>query len=154
MISLFSADKQHLLTVSHIAFSLCPHGKRQISGFSFCSYKDTSSIGSGPHFYDLIQFNSAAVMSDSLRPCRLQPARLLCPQDFPGKNTGKDYHALLQGIFQTQGPNLCLLVSCIGRQVLYHQHHRGSPHLTLITSLQTSLPNLITLTVKASIYEF
>ena len=27
----------------------------------------------------------------------------------PGKNTGLGYHALLQGIFLTQGPNLCLL---------------------------------------------
>ena len=27
----------------------------------------------------------------------------------PGKNAGVDCHALLQGIFPTQGPNLCLL---------------------------------------------
>ena len=31
--------------------------------------------------------------------------RLLCPWDFPGKNTGVGCHALLQGIFLTQGPN-------------------------------------------------
>ena len=29
--------------------------------------------------------------------------------DSSGKNTGVDRHALLQGIFSTQGPNLCLL---------------------------------------------
>ena len=29
--------------------------------------------------------------------------------DFPGKNTGVGCHALLQGIFQTQGSNLHLL---------------------------------------------
>ena len=34
---------------------------------------------------------------------------------------------LLQGIFPTQGLNQCLLVSCIGRRVLYHKHHPGSP---------------------------
>ena len=28
----------------------------------------------------------------------LQPARLLCPWDSPGKNTGVSCHALLQGI--------------------------------------------------------
>ena len=39
----------------------------------------------------------------------LQPARLLCPWDSPGKNTGVGCHALLQGIFLTQGWNLCLL---------------------------------------------
>ena len=34
-----------------------------------------------------------------------------CPQSFPasGKSTGVGCHALLQGIFQTQGSNLCLL---------------------------------------------
>ena len=32
-----------------------------------------------------------------------------CPWDSPGKNTGVDCHALLQGIFSTQGLNSCLL---------------------------------------------
>ena len=35
--------------------------------------------------------------------------RLLCPWNFPGKNTGMGCHFLLQGIFQTQKSNLCLL---------------------------------------------
>ena len=30
----------------------------------------------------------ASLMSDSLRPCGLQPAKLLYPWDSPGKNTG------------------------------------------------------------------
>ena len=33
------------------------------------------------------------------------PARLFCPWDFPGKNTGVGCHFLLQGIFSTQGSN-------------------------------------------------
>ena len=40
------------------------------------------------------------------------PTRLLCPWNFPDKNTGMGCHALLQGIFPTQGSNphlLCLL---------------------------------------------
>ena len=45
----------------------------------------------------------ASVMSDSL------PARVLCPWDSPGKNTGVGCQALLQGIFPTQGSNPCLL---------------------------------------------
>ena len=45
------------------------------------------------------------IQSDSLQPYRLQPARLLCPWDFPGKNTGVGCHFLLQGIFPTQGLN-------------------------------------------------
>ena len=41
---------------------------------------------------------------DSLRLYGLQPAR-----DSPGKNTGVGCHALLRGIFSTQGSNSCLL---------------------------------------------
>ena len=35
-------------------------------------------------------------------------ARLLCPWDSPGKNTGVGCRALLQGILPTQGSNPCL----------------------------------------------
>ena len=41
-----------------------------------------------------------------------QPARLLCPMDFPGKNTGVACHFPLRVIFPTQGSNLHLCVSC------------------------------------------
>ena len=44
------------------------------------------------------------------------PPMLLCPWDFPGKNTGVGCHFLLQGIFSTQGLNVSLL-HC--RQILY-----------------------------------
>ena len=50
-----------------------------------------------------------SVVSTSLQLYGLQPARLLCPRDFPSKNTGVSCHFLLQGIFPTQGSNLCLL---------------------------------------------
>ena len=45
-----------------------------------------------------------SVMSDFL-----EPTRLLCPWNFPGKNTGVSCHVLLQRIFPTQGWNLHLL---------------------------------------------
>ena len=48
-------------------------------------------------------------MSDSLGPHGLEPTRLLCPWDSPGMNTGVGCHALLQGIFPTQGSNPSLL---------------------------------------------
>ena len=38
----------------------------------------------------------ASVVSDSVRPHRQQPNRLLCPWDSPGKNTGVGCHCLLQ----------------------------------------------------------
>jgi len=52
-----------------------------------------------------------------LQPHRLKSTRLLCPWDFPGKNTGVGCYLLLQGIFSTQESNLCLLNL---RQILYH----------------------------------
>ena len=44
-----------------------------------------------------------------LQPRGLQPTRLLCPWDSPGKNIGVSCHFLLQGIFLTQGSILSLL---------------------------------------------
>ena len=38
----------------------------------------------------------ASIMSDSVRPHRQQPTRLLCPWDSPGKNTRVGCHFLLQ----------------------------------------------------------
>ena len=48
---------------------------------------------------------SLSVMSNSLQPHGLQPTRLFCPWNFPGKNTGLGCHFLLQGIFPVQGLN-------------------------------------------------
>ena len=53
----------------------------------------------------------------------LQPATLLCPWDFPGKNTGMGCHFLLQWFFPTQGSNPGL-PHC--RQTPYHLSHQGS----------------------------
>ena len=46
--------------------------------------------------------------------------------DSAGKNTGVGCHALLQGIFPTQGSNPGLL-HC--RQTVYHLNHQGSPRI-------------------------
>ena len=62
-------------------------------------------------------------MSDCVWSYGLQPARLLCQWDPPGKNTGLGCRALPQGIIQTQGLNLCLLH--------FLQWQAGSPPLTL-----------------------
>ena len=62
-----------------------------------------------------------SVVSDSLRPHGLQPARLLCPWNSPGKNPGVRSHSLLQGTFPTQGSNPGLLH---WRQILYYLSHQ------------------------------
>ena len=61
-----------------------------------------------------------------LWPHRLQLSSLLCPWDFPGKNTGVSCHFLLQGIFLTQGSNMSLLHWQADSLPLSHQ---GSPVL-------------------------
>ena len=60
---------------------------------------------------------SCSVMSDSLWPHGLWPARLLYSLNSPSKNTGVGCHSLLQRIFLTQGLNPGLL-HC--RKTLYH----------------------------------
>ena len=50
-----------------------------------------------------------SVVANSLQPHGLQPTRLLCPQDSPGKNTEVGCPSLLQGIFLTQASNLQLV---------------------------------------------
>ena len=67
---------------------------------------------------------SHSVMPNSLRPYGLQPARLLHPWDFPGKDPGVGCHFHPQGIFPTQGSNLGLLYC---RQILYELSYKGSP---------------------------
>ena len=42
-------------------------------------------------------------MSGFLRPHGLEPTKLLCPWDFPGKNTGVGQHFLLQGSIPNPG---------------------------------------------------
>ena len=73
---------------------------------------------------------SRSVLSDFLWPNGLQPSRLLCPWNSPGKNTGVDCHSLFQRVFTTQGLNSGLL-HC--RQILYHLRYREVlAHLKLL----------------------
>ena len=74
------------------------------------------------------------VMSDSFQPYGLQPARLLCPWDSPGKNTGVGCHALLQGILDEQCSNSPSPTTCM---ILYWQ--TPSPGRVLPNSLLMAL---------------
>ena len=94
--------------------------RQPLSCCIFTWWKEWALVSSSPCV-------SRSVMSDSLQPHGEQPFRLLCPWDFPGKNTGVGCHSLLQGIFLTQGLNLGLL-RC--REILYCLSHQG---ITLIT---------------------
>ena len=70
---------------------------------------------------------SRSVVSNSLRSCGLQPFRLFCPWDSPGKRTGVGRHFHLQGIFPTQRSNPGL-PHC--RQTLYPLIYQESPKNT------------------------
>ena len=77
---------------------------------------------------------SRSVVSDSLQPHRLlpmEPTRLLCPWDSPGKNTGVGCHFLFQGNFLTQDQTR---VSCIAGRFFTELSHKGS----LITTMGES----------------
>ena len=76
-----------------------------------------------------------SIMSDFLQP----PRTVALPgssvhRDSLGKNTGMDCHALLQGLFLTQGLNLYLLWLLHFRLILYHWATRGSPLMDCQTS--------------------
>ena len=80
----------------------------------------------------------ASVVSNSLQPYGLQPARLLCPRNFPGKNSGVGCHFLLQGLFRTQGSNPHLLLWQPDSLALSHQ---GKPnyHYNIIQNTLSAL---------------
>ena len=87
-----------------------------------------------------------SVVSDFLWPLGSYPARLLCPWDSSGKNTGVGCHSLPHGIFLTQGLNRSLL-HC--RQTLYWLSHQGSLSCRYL-SLKLAVPSAGGSEVKVS----
>ena len=79
-------------------------GPQQESAIRGCVSSLTRSLKTKPTFCFIVLKKSGdcvcnvnhLVVSDSLWPHELQPSRLLCPWDFPGKNTGVNSHSLLQ----------------------------------------------------------
>ena len=78
-------------------------------------------------------------MSDSFQPHRLQPARLLCPWNSPGKNTGVGCHFLLQGIFLTLHQSNPSLTTSYHPPKKRHIHQQSLP-----IALQPQRPALAT----------
>ena len=73
----------------------------------------------------------------------LEPTRLLCPWDFPGKNTGGGCYFLLQGIFPTQGWNQRLLWLLLWQVDSLSLSHLGSPMLRQVVNLKKKQHNFI-----------
>ena len=77
---------------------------------------------------------SRSAVSDSLQPHGLQPTRLLCPWDSPGKSTGEGCHFLLHRSFPTQSRTY---ISCTGGWILSHWR---SPVIKVRNTLFKSSP--------------
>ena len=79
----------------------------------------------------------------------LKPTRLLCPWDFPGKNTGVGCHFLRQEIFPTQGSNPglphCRQTLCLWKSPFFHFHPAPYSSLSLFPFLPYGpSPTLVT----------
>ena len=82
------------------------------------------------HFHSL-DILSCSVVSNSCNPMDYSPPGSFVHGDSPGRNTGVGCHALLRGIFPTQGSNPGL-PHC--RQILYYLSHQGSPYNCIINN--------------------
>ena len=89
-----------------------------------------------------------SLLSDSLQPHGLWPARLLCLWDFAGKNTGVGCHALLEVIFPTQRLNLHLLC-LLHRQV---DSLSIAPHEDTVATYETEMVCKSQTLVSASVH--
>ena len=114
----------HVLTLNGLPFDFQNQEISISDGFKWqqllhcTSYEDTDCCCLG-------------IVSNSLQPSGLQLARLFCPQDSPGKNTGVGCHFLLQGDLPDPGMEpllLGLLHWQAGSLPLSHQESTGDIH--------------------------
>ena len=104
---------------SNVRYTMQSKGNRCVGSFTLdLSWQQLRShSGTLPSWYLILKrgwcgcplMRACSVTSNPLRPHGLQPARLLCPWNSPGKTTGAGCHFHLQGIFLTQGSNPHLL---------------------------------------------
>ena len=99
-----------LWTDSHRPTCPCPFT-------SLCFNTRPSTCRLSAYMWESWDWDSVSVVSSSWWRHGLGRARLLCPWDSPGKNTGVGCRSLLQGSVPTRGLNLHLLCC---RQALYH----------------------------------
>ena len=78
-------------------------------------------------------------MSYSVRPYGLHPARLLCPWDSLGKDTGVGWHDLFQGIFQTQVRFPALALPLLPSAKSFRGHNYTQNKTTCAPYLETML---------------
>ena len=104
---------------------------RDFMSWSVCGLEkdfQIQSISERSEFFKNKWWHACVVMSDFLWPPHgLEPTRLPCPWDSPGRNTGVGCHFLLHGIILTQGSNSCLLHLLLWQMGSLPLHHLRSP---------------------------
>ena len=96
-------DQTHVSCLAGEFFTTEPSGKLSVSFLT----KTLILHYQGPTFTALCICVHTQLCSTRSDP--MEPTRLLCPWDYPSKNTGVCCHFLLQRVLLTQGLNLCLL---------------------------------------------
>ena len=100
---------------------------------SACNEGDQGSIpGSGRSPGDVLLCSVVQSCPTLCNPADCSPSGSFVHEDSPGKNTGVGCHALLQGIFPTQGLNPGLPIC---RRILSQLSYQGSPHAIVIVHL-------------------
>ena len=87
------------------------------------------------HTHTHAQWNFVCVCAQSC-PALCDPVRLLCPRDFPVKNTGVGCHSFLLGIFPTQGLNPRLLCLLHWQAASLPLSHLGNPTMDLYSDIE------------------
>ena len=93
--------------------------RREWKSWLKIQHSKTKIMASGPIITSW-QICVCWVMSDSVTPWTVAHQAPLSIEILQARKMGVGYHALLQGIFLTQGSNSHLYVSCIGRWILYY----------------------------------
>ena len=94
--------------------------------FTFHFQRSKTNVHTHTHTQNYISESvSHLVVPNSLWSHELQPTKLLCPWDFPGKDTGVVCHFLLQGLFLTQEGSSPGFLHC--REFLYWLSYEVSP---------------------------
>ena len=110
---------QLVMTSTYTQSSICPstiHGSTHPSNQESIPH----TLALTTHVLNLVTQSCPTLCN----PMDCSPSGSSAHGDSPGKNTGVYCHALLQGIFLTQGLNPGLLHY---GQILYHLSHQGSP---------------------------
>ena len=103
-----------LAIVNSVSVNNGIHASFSILVYSVCMPKN-GIAGSSVHFS---QF-SCSVVSDSLQPHGLQPTRLLCPWEFPGKSAGGMPQAINAGEGVEKGEHFCT----VGGNANWYSHY-------------------------------